>query len=163
MPHAIKDVTTFQECLLGLMHHNDDKAIRILGIYLATIGAVVTAGFALNAAKLLSPALTGFLIGGGIALLGGCLFAYAAAWRAEIYLAGRKPDFWRWAVDNDLTPEDVLPYYLDQAEACIEHNERLNRRSARMLSKSYLCGVSAPLVGALFTLVTLAAKCITAS
>lgn len=158
---AIEDVTRYQECLLGLLRHNDDKGLRLLGIYLAAIAAIVTAGFALMSISLLTPALAGFLVGTAASLGFGCIFAYVAAWRADIYLPGRRPDFWRWAIDNKVNVRHALSYYLDQADICITHNDRINKRAARMLSRGYLCGLSAPWVGGAVALVVTLTRCLT--
>jgi hypothetical protein len=143
---AFQDIARYQEHLFRLMIHNDDRALRVLSLYIATIGLIITAGFGLYQAKSLGAYPIIFLAGVTLSLAVGCVFAYWAAWSADIYLPGRKPDFWRWA--NEISnPDETIRAYLEQAQEIIIHNEEITNRAATRLGRSYQCGVIAPLIG----------------
>lgn len=144
---AVQDIARYQEQLLKMIIHHDDRALKVLSLYVTVVGALVTAIFALKQSTLLTPYLV-ILIGGmALTLLVGCAFAYRAAWTARIYLPGRKPDFWTWALENDQDIRETALAYAKQAVEIIAHNEKLSDRAANRLTRAYVCGLAAPFVG----------------
>jgi hypothetical protein len=95
---AIQDIARYQEQLLKMLLHHDDRALKVLSLYVTVLAALVTAAFALNQAQALNAYAKIFMGGGAVSLAVGCGFAYRAAWKARIYLPGRKADFWSWAL-----------------------------------------------------------------
>ena len=149
---ALQDTVRYQEHLFRLLIHNDDRALRILSIYGTIIGLLITVAFALNQAKALGPYPIVFMATAAVFLALGCVFAYLAGWSADIYLPGRKPDFWKWALDNDQDPRSVVAAYIEQAAQSIANNERISNRAARRLERGYVCGVLALPVATIATI-----------
>jgi hypothetical protein len=144
---AIGDIARYQEQLLKMILHHDDRALRVLTLYVTVLGALVTASFALNQARALN-AYAGIAMGGAaLSLFVGCGFAYRAAWTARIYLPGRKPDFWTWALDNELDICATALAYAQQAVEIIANNERIADRAANRLARAHLWGIAAPFIG----------------
>jgi hypothetical protein len=155
---AIQDIARYQEQLLKMILHHDDRSLRVLSLYVTVLGAFVTAAFALNQAHALN-AYTAILMGGAALSLGvGCAFAYRAAWTARIYLPGRKSDFWTWALENEQDIRETALAYARQAIDIVAHNERIADRAANRLARAYLCGVAAPFIGTASTLFAYAAR-----
>lgn len=144
---ALQDVARYQEQLFRLLLHHDDRALRTLSLYLTVIGALATVSLALNQGKLFGPYVAIFLAAAALSLLVGCGCAYTAVRPAQIYLAGRKPDFWQWAVDNEQTQRETASAYLNQAAATIVFNEKISGEAAYWLGRSHLCGIAAPFIG----------------
>ncbi|SRR6266498_2788471 len=155
---ALQDTVRYQEHLFRLMLHHDDRALRVLSIYGAIIGALLTAGFALNQAKALGLYTLIFMVATGGTLAIGCAFAAYAGWSADIFLPGRKPDFWKWALENRQNVRSTVTAYVDQAAESIAQNERIANAAAKSLGRSYLCGVLAPLVGVIVPFLAYAAR-----
>lgn len=145
---AIQDVARYQDQLSKLIFFHDEKGHKILTIYVSVLAAIVTATFALNQINKLGAYAQLFLGGSAASLLVGCTFAYLTARTAPIYIPGRKPDFWLWALENNQTVHETIVAYLNQAADINLFNERLSNRSARRLQKAYACGFAAPGVGA---------------
>jgi hypothetical protein len=97
---------------------------------------------------MLSTYLVILIASAAVVLLIGCAFAYGAAWTARIYLPGRKPDFWTWAIENEQDIRDTALAYAKQALEVIENNEKVADRAAARLTKAYICGLIAPGAGA---------------
>jgi hypothetical protein len=144
---ALQDVGRYQEQLFRLIIHNDDRALRVLSLYGTLIGAIVTAGFALRQAQVLGPYVFVFLTAVGVTLLIGCYFAYLAAWTADLYLPGRKPEFWIWALQYTQNVDEAVKAYLTQAGPMIIRNEQISNRAVRRLGLSYVCGLAALPIG----------------
>jgi len=144
---AVQDVARYQDRLVELMFHTDDKALRMISIYGTFLGLLATSGFALANLKSLHGAGWGFLLGAGVALTAGCVFAYRAMWTTGIYLPGRKPDFWLWCLGPEILEHEALAAYLKQAAICIEHNQRISDAAAEDVRRCFLCGISSPIVG----------------
>jgi hypothetical protein len=145
---AIQDVVRYQEQLLKLIFFHDEKGHKVLSVYVTVIAAMVTAAFALNQINKLGLYAELFLGGNILSLLFGCVFAYLTAWTAPIYTAGRKPDFWMWAIENEQSVREMTVAYLNQSSEIIASNTALSERSARRLQKAYIRGLAAPLTGA---------------
>jgi hypothetical protein len=144
---AISDTARYQEQLLKMILHHDDRALRVLTLYVTVLGALVTTAFALNQAHALN-SYAGIAMGGAaLSVFVGCGFAYRAAWTARIYLPGRKPDFWTWGLDNELDIRETARAYAQQAVEIIANNERIADRAANRLARAHLCGIAAPFIG----------------
>lgn len=155
---ALGDIARYQEQLLKMLLHHDDRALKVLTLYVTVLGALVTAAFALNQAHALN-AYAGIAMGAAaLSLIVGCGFAYRAAWTARIYLPGRKPDFWMWALSNDVGMSEAVHAYAQQAAEIINHNERIADRAANSLAKAHLWGVAAPFVSTAATLFAYASR-----
>jgi hypothetical protein len=145
---AVQDVFRYEEQLVKLILFHDDRALRLLSVYVPVIVALVTAAVALNQNDKLTT-FTGFFIGGTAAsFFVGCLCAFAAAWTAPIYLPGRKPIFWNWALEHEIELRPTAAAYLNQSIDATTHNERHCNRASAHLKKAYQCGIAAPVVGA---------------
>jgi hypothetical protein len=144
---AIQDLARYQEQLLKMILHHDDRALRVLSLYVTILGALVTAAFGLKQSAALSVYAGIIMCGAALSLLVGCSFAYRAAWTARIYLPGRKSDFWTWALENQQDIRETALAYAQQAVEIVTHNERLADRAATCLAKAHLCGIAAPFVG----------------
>ena len=144
---AIQDVVRYQEQLSKLIFFHDEKGHKVLSVYVTVIAAIVTAAFGLNQIGKFSLYEKLFLGGNVASLLVGCLFAYATAWTAPIFIPGRKPDFWIWALENEQTVRETTVAYLNQSIEINRFNEALSNRSSNRLEKAYICGLAAPLVG----------------
>lgn len=145
---AIPDIARYQEQLLIMILHHDDRALKVLSLYVTVLGALVTAILALRQAGILTAYLLIMIVGAALTLAIGCVFAYRAAWTARIYLPGRKPDFWMWAIQNNLDIRETASAYAEQAVDIIEQNERVADRAANRLTRAYVCGLAAPMTGA---------------
>lgn len=144
---AIQDTARYQEQLLKLIFFHDEKGHKVLSIYVTVIAAIVTGCFALNQVGKFDLYAKLFLGGNAVTFLFGCVWAYITAWKAPIYIPGRKPDFWIWALENEQTVRESTLAYLNQSIDVVSFNEKLNDRSSNRLSKAYSCGLAAPLVG----------------
>lgn len=145
---AVQDVARYQEQLSKLIFFHDEKGHKVLSIYVTVLAAIVTGAFALNQIHKLNLYAELFLGSSAASLLLGCVFAYATAWTAPIYIPGRKPDFWLWALENDQDVRETTVAYLQQAADTSRFNETLSNRSSKRLAKAYVCGLAAPSVGA---------------
>jgi hypothetical protein len=145
---AIPDIARYQEQLLRMILHHDDRALRVLSLYVTVLGALVTALFALIQAQVLTAYFVIPIVAAALALAVGCAFAYRAGWTARIFLPGRKPDFWIWAIENEQTVQEAALAYTRQAADTIAHNERVADRAASHLGKAYFCGLAAPAIAA---------------
>lgn len=145
---AIQDTVRYQEQLLKLIFFHDEKGHKVLSVYVTVIAAMVTAAFALNQLTELGLYRKLFLGGAAMSLVLGSIFAYATAWTAPVYIPGRKPDFWLWAMDYKQDLQETTAAYLKQAMEINARNEALSNRSAGRLENAYICGVAAPFVGA---------------
>lgn len=153
---AVQDIARYQEQLLKMILHHDDRALRVLSLYVTVIGAFVPAAFALHQAEIFGPYVKITMFFAAVSLFVGIFFAYRAGWTARIYLPGRKSDFWAWAIENEQDTKETALAYVKQAVEIIEHNERVADRAANRLARAYLCGVAAPFVG---TAIALFAYC----
>lgn len=145
---AIQDVARYQEQLSKLIFFHDEKGHKVLSVYVTVLAAIVTGAFALNQINKLNLYAQLFLGGAAASLLLGCAFAYITAWTSPIYIPGRKPDFWLWALENDQDVRETTIAYLSQAADTSRFNENLSNRSSKRLQKAYICGLAAPGVGA---------------
>ncbi len=155
---ALQDTARYQEHLFRLLLHNDDRALRALSFYGAFIGVLITASFALNQANGFSAYAKIFIVVTIAILLVGCGLAYAALRTADIYLPGRKPDFWKWALVNEQDARSVIDAYLDQAELIIANNEKLADRASTILGWCYVCGALAVPIATCVTLLAYLAR-----
>jgi hypothetical protein len=128
--------------------HHDDRALRVLSLYVTVLGALVTVLFALKQAQILTAYFVIPIVAAASALVAGCAFAYRAGWTARIFLPGRKPDFWIWAIENEQNIREAALAYARQAADIIAHNERVADRAANRLAKAYFCGLAAPAIAA---------------
>jgi hypothetical protein len=144
---AIHDIARYQEQLLKIIVHHDDRALRVLSLYVTVLGALVTASFGLYQAHAWSAYVVILIVVASLSLMLGCWFAYRAAWTAIIYLPGRKPDFWNWALEYDQDMRATALAYAKQAAEVISHNERIADRAANCLARAHMCGIAAPFVG----------------
>ena len=145
---SIPDIAKYQEQLLRMILHHDDRALRVLSLYVTVLGALVTALFALKQAQILTAYFIIPIVAAASALAVGCAFAYRAGWTARIFLPGRKPDFWIWAIENEQNVREAALAYARQAAETIAHNERVADRAANRLAKAYFCGLAAPAIAA---------------
>jgi hypothetical protein len=145
---AIQDVVRYQEQLSKLIFFHDEKGHKVLSIYVTIIAAIVTGAFALNQIGQFGLYTKLFLGSTAISFLFGCVFAYTTAWTAPIFIPGRKPDFWIWALENEQDLRETATAYLDQSIETVRFNEALSNRSSRRLEKAYTCGIAAPFAGA---------------
>lgn len=155
---AIQDIARYQEQLLKMILHHDDRALRVLSLYVTVLGALVTSAFALKQAQALSAYATILMGATALSLIIGCSFAYRAGGTARIYLPGRKPDFWTWAMDYEQNAQEAARAYATQAVDIIAQNERVADRAATNLGRALLCGVAAPFVGTASALFAYAAR-----
>jgi hypothetical protein len=147
---AIQDIARYQEQLLRMIIHHDDRSLRALSLYVTVLGALVTAAFGLNQVRALN-AYAGIIMGGAaLSLLVGCAFAYRAAWTAVIFLPGRKSDFWTWALENEQDIRETALAYAAQAMAIVANNERVADRAANNLARAHLPSQLSPVNGGTF-------------
>lgn len=145
---AIQDVARHEEQVVKLILFHDDRALRVLSVYVPLIAALTTAAIALYQAEKLTLFL-GLMMGGtAISLLVGCLCAFAVVWTAPIYLPSRRPQFWQWAIEHDVELRSAATAYVKQSIDIVAHNERHSARASGYLTKAYACGIAAPIVGA---------------
>lgn len=145
---AIQDAARHEEQIVRLILFHDDRALRLLAVYLPVVGALITAAIALYQAGKLT-LFVGLMMGGVAgSLLVGCLYAFAAAWTAPIHLASRRPLFWDWALKHDIDLRSTAMAYVKQSVETVEHNIRHSGRASGMLKSAYVCGIAAPFVGA---------------
>jgi hypothetical protein len=145
---SIPDIARYQEQLLKMILHHDDRALRVLSLYVTVLGALVTALFALKQAQIITAYFVIPIAAAASALAAGCAFAYRAGWTARIFLPGRKPDFWIWAIENEQNVQEAALAYARQAADTIAHNERVADRAANHLGKAYFFGLAAPAMAA---------------
>jgi hypothetical protein len=145
---AIQDVARHEEQMVKLILFHDDRALRVLSVFVPVIGVLIAGSIALYQGSKLAP-LLGFMIGGTAStFFVGCLFAFAALWNGPIYLPSRKPAFWQWAIHYDVELRTVAKEYVNQSIQMVAHNERHSARASANLTMAYICGIAAPLVGA---------------
>jgi hypothetical protein len=145
---AIQDVARHEEQVVKLILFHDDRALRVLSVYVPVIGALITAVIALHQAEKLT-LFVGLMMGGtATSLLVGCFHAFAVVWTAPIYLPSRRPQFWQWAIEHDVELRLTAMAYVNQSISVVAHNERHSARASDYLTKAYTCGVAAPFVGA---------------
>lgn len=132
---AIQDVVRYQEQLSKLIFFHDEKGHKVLSVYVTVIAAIVTAAFGQNQIGKFSLYAKLFLGGNAVSLLVGCLYAYATAWTAPIFIPGRKPDFWIWALQNEQTVHETAIAYLSQSIEINKFNEVLSNRSSRVCTQ----------------------------
>lgn len=145
---AIQDTARYEEQLVKLILFHDDRALRVLSVYVPVIVALTTAAVALKQADKLTLYI-GCMIGGTAAcFFVGCLCAFAVVWTVPIYLPGRRPDFWHWATEHDIELRATAIAYVAQATDMTAHNECHSNNASRYLTKAYMCGIAAPFVGA---------------
>jgi hypothetical protein len=145
---SIPDTARYQEQLIKLILFHDERALKLLSLYVPVMVAIATAAVALNQNGKLTLYIELFLGFTDITLFVGCLWAYGAAWTAPIYLPGRKPDFWIWAIENDVDFRGTALAYLKQSIDTTQANETLGNRAADQVANAYACGLAAPLLGA---------------
>jgi hypothetical protein len=145
---AIQDAARYEEQLVKLILFHDDRALRVLSVYVPVIVALTTAAVALNQVDKLT-LYAGCMIGGtAICFFAGCLCAFSVVWTVPIYLPGRRPDFWKWATEHDIELRATAIAYVDQSAIMIANNESHSGNASRNLTKAYFCGIAAPFVGA---------------
>jgi hypothetical protein len=138
---AIQDVTRRQEGLIQLIYTSDRKALQLVGIYFALIAATSSAALALhNSSKLnRQDALATFAM--LLILFVALSMAFRAQWTAKINITGRKPDFWQWAREHEVPPDDIVREYLKVAAENMERNEAVNTMSSKLLRYAYATGL----------------------
>lgn len=145
---ALEDVVRFQSQQVDLLHRGDTKAMRLMALYIAVAGALTTQTISLHYGNA-SPVESIYFLGGTAAVLMlGAYFALRALWVVPIYLAGRKPDFWLWVLEYDISSEKAIRAYIEQAQQSIEHNERANNSASKLMRRAYICGPLSLLFGA---------------
>jgi hypothetical protein len=144
---AIQDLARHEEQLVKLILFHDDRALRVLSLYVPIILALTAAAIATYQANKLT-LLVGCMIGGTTAsFLTGCFCAIAVLWTVPIYLPSRRPDFWNWALEHQVELRSTAAAYVKQSMEVVAHNEGKSLRASGYLTKAYICGVTAPLVG----------------
>jgi hypothetical protein len=145
---ALQDAARHEEQLVKLLLVHDDKALRVLSVYVPVIVALTTGAVALNQAGNLT-LFVGLMIGGtATTLFFGCVCAIVVLWTKPIYLPSRKPLFWNWALEHNVDLRSTAIAYVAQSIDTVGHNERHSDRASGHLMKAYACGIAAPMVGA---------------
>src|SRR5690348_15243863 len=90
---AIDDVCRFQAQQVDLMHRCDTKAMQLIALYVAVMGAIGTSAITLTFVRETSGAPSWVFVGAGVFLIVGAACALKALWTVDVYLPGRKPDF----------------------------------------------------------------------
>lgn len=140
----IQDVVRRHEGLVQLIYHNDRKAVQLIGIYFAIIGALSTVLIAnLKSVELVVATAAVSIVA---CLFFGVISAFRAHWTVPIFLTGMKPDFWEWARKNFIPANDVMNEYLLRAAASLQENESINDASSKHLKRAYVAGITATVV-----------------
>jgi hypothetical protein len=66
---AIPDIARYQEQLLRMILHHDDRALRVPSLYVTALGALVTTLFAMNQARLITPNIVALISGASLTLM----------------------------------------------------------------------------------------------
>lgn len=145
---AMQDAARHEEQIVKLILFHDDRALRLLAVYVPVVGALITAGIALYQNGKLTLFAGLMMAGVGGSLVVGCFYAFATAWTAFIYMPSRRPLFWDWALEHDVDLRSTARAYIKESIETVEHNLRHSARASARLKRAYQCGIAAPFVGA---------------
>lgn len=134
---AIDDARQRHKALIDLVLSTDRQAMTLFsfcGSICAASGSGMVA-IAFGSSNVPSSA--------GVVLLVICVgFAIAATLclqvmkLAPIFLPGRDPDFWEWAIDNNMDGAEIAKAYLASIAKRIEENRSVNRAMAMNLNRA---------------------------
>jgi hypothetical protein len=147
---ALQDTVRYQEQLLRLIIHNDDRAFRLISFSVALMGVLLSAYALTKPLGFYVPLFMGTV---ALCSFAGCLFAHAALAPADIYLPGNRPDFWQWALNHRQDVAAVTKAYLEGAAQTIVKNQSITERAAKLLWRSSLCIILSPAIGIAVTLI----------
>lgn len=148
---AVDDARRKHQAIVDLIAAGDRQAIGFLQLYIALAVAALSSG----AAALLSQAvavprpISVGLIGFGLTIALAALATLVVLWPSNIRLAGREPEFWEWAEQNQVSMDQTLRAYLVQIGEDIAINRRTNARMGRAMLLAKCLGAMAPVIGAI--------------
>jgi cytochrome c biogenesis protein CcdA len=145
---AIQDTARYEEQLVKLILFHDDRALRVLSVYVPVIIALIATAVALKQTDKLTLYIGCMIAGTALSFFVGCICAFCVVWTAPIYLPGRQAPFWKWAIENDIDLRTAAIAFIDQAAYMTAQNYRHSNKAAAYLTKAYTFGVAAPFVGA---------------
>lgn len=145
----IDDARARHAALVALIYSGDAQAMGLLRLYatlgIATVSGAI-AGFS-GTAAIATPLAAG-LAGAAAVLLTGVALCLRAVRPTEINLPGRSSDFWRWALEDAVTPKDVVSAYLANLDERRPVNQQANRDAATALKWAKRCAAVAPVAAA---------------
>jgi hypothetical protein len=142
---AIEDMRTRHKELVALIYLTDKQALSLLGLYLTAGTAAASAAFAGIGPNAVVPlSVSAALSGAAATLFLGGVFCFFAMKAADVGLAGRGAEFWKWAEEPDITFKAVFDAYVDNLHDKTTKTRALNTKMARTLSWGKLCGLLAP-------------------
>lgn len=144
----IEDARMRQAAVVALIGAIDSQAMRLMRLYVTLGVASAAAGIGtLFAKEPALPAALGWALLGGTASLGaGMWLCFRVMKPGPISLPGRRPDFWLWAMRDDVASDDVLRAYLQNLSEKIAQNDRVNKAMASQMKWAKLAGLLAPAI-----------------
>ncbi len=127
---AIEDARVRHAAVIALIYHTDQQAAGLLRIFLTVGVAAVSACFA--TASTMRP--VAYALGGAAVMtVIGSVFCLLAMRSGKMRLPGNEPDFWIWAMQDEVSQGSVLRTYLEQLQSGASMNAKLNRKTAGAL------------------------------
>ncbi|MEQ1714975.1 MAG: hypothetical protein ABL907_03150 [Hyphomicrobium sp.] len=159
---AIDAVIKRQQSLLELMRHTDNRSQQFIVAYSGFMGAALLFSareFSATHAELSTnhsnTVAAAFVITYAVSLLAAAIFGFLAIRPAELGLASRGPDFWKWALKNE-NSASAIHAFLEEADKHVLENEKIQKRAVKMLGRSMWCGGVAILVSGVGSFVVVA-------
>jgi len=144
---AVEDARARQTALVQLMYFLDTQAMNFLRTYITIEAAVVSAiVVAISNAWPFKVELLGSLFGLFGSILVGSFFCFRTMRTVTIILPGRGPEFWTWALDKEISHDEVALAYLQSLEGSINENRRINEASSKELDRARFCGLLSPFI-----------------
>lgn len=141
---ALTDANSRQEALLNLLYQTDQKALGLVSLYFTlsiAMGSVAIAGLSDDNA-IPSSLIVGFSISAMIFFLGG-LFCFRAMKTQNVGFPGRGPEFWLWAIENEVAFTKAAAEYFKELDKNIRLNRQNNQDSALAMKRAKMCGAVA--------------------
>lgn len=144
---VIEDARARHTAVIGLLYFTDTQAMLLLRLYV-TLGIATVSGSAagFSSSQFVSRPVAWALVTASLLFVLGSSICLWALRGVVINLPGRKADFWKWAIRDDVDRQQILAAYLDNLEGKNEINDKANRNSAGALSWAKVCGALAPLI-----------------
>lgn len=151
---ALTDANSRQEALLNLLYQTDQRALGLISLYFTlsiATGSVAVTGLS-DGNSIPISLVVGLAISAAIFFVGG-LFCLRAMKTQSVGFPGRGPEFWLWAIENDVEFTSAATEYLKELDRNIRLNRDNNQDSALAMKRAKMCGavaLSAGLAAALF-------------
>ena len=147
----IEDARARHGGIVNLIYVTDQQAMLLLRLY-ATLGIATSSGAiaGLVGQPMIARPLAWALVAASITLILGAALCLRVLQAARINVPGRDPEFWLWALRDDIDRKTALRGYLENLQVKIAANRSLNIKTATALKWAKRCGAAMP-IAALMT------------